>query len=461
MTDSFDYLVIGGGSGGVRSARIAASLGAKVAIVEGSRWGGTCVNLGCVPKKLLGYGSEFHSHFRDAIGYGWDLDTPSFDWQRLIRNKDREIARINRVYEQLLDKAGVTWISAQASFAGPNEISLEPVVGSGYTGPTRIKAKFILIATGSTPFRLDIPGASHALVSDDLFHMASLPKRMLINGSGYIAVEFASILAGVGGSVDLVYRAPKLLKRFDTVLGDALADVLVKDKVTLWPERNLAAIEAVDGHYEVSLTKSGSQEALKIETDQVCFAAGRVPNVGPLGLDAIGIETSDRGAIKVNQAFQSSVPHIYAVGDVIDRVTLTPVAIREGTWVARHLFEPQAQLEPMCYKMIASAVFTHPPIAVCGLTEQEACAQGYAVEIFSSSFKPLRNTMSNNQQSSVMKMIVDKQTDRVLGLHMLGDDAPEILQGFAVAMKMGAKKSDFDATVAIHPTAAEEWVTLK
>ncbi|MGE4313848.1 MAG: glutathione-disulfide reductase [Pseudobdellovibrionaceae bacterium] len=446
----YDYFVIGAGSGGVRSARIAAQHGAKVGIAEGSRLGGTCVNLGCVPKKLLAYGSDFGFLLEDAGGYGWSVKETSFDWCKLMGNKDKELERLNNAYRKTLENAGVTLYPAFAHFIDAHTLQV---------GDQKITADKILIATGGTPNRLHIPGGEHAAVSDDMFSLEDWPQKAVIIGGGYIAVEFAHILCGLGVEVDLLVRGNMILRGFDDDLRLGLAKAMQDSHIRIHYECAPSEIQRnhKDGMppYHVKTDKGTA-----IDCDLVLSAIGRSPNTESLNLNNVGIETARGGTIPVNEKYQTSVPHIYAVGDVTDTVQLTPVAIQEGHVLADHLFGPHTERR-VDYRDIPTAVFSHPPIGTCGLTEDEAKAQGFDYEIYRTEFTPMYNQMTSRKEKTMMKLVVDKTTDRVIGLHILGKDAPEMLQGFAVAMKAGATKAMFNATIPIHPTSAEELVTMR
>ena len=445
MTDThFDYFVIGAGSGGVRSARIAATHGAKVGIAEGRFYGGTCVNIGCVPKKLFTYAADFGAEFIDAAGYGWSVDHPSFDWNVLIKNKDAEIARLNRIYQTMLDKSGVTRFDDYAHFIDDHTLQV---------GNQTITADKILIATGGRPRYPAFPGHEHALVSDDMFYLKEFPKRIVIQGGGYIAVEFAHIFHGLGAEVTLLYRGELFLNGFDRDIREFLRDEMIKQGIHLHFDCDIESIEKTD-HLHVKTTKGAT-----IECDAVLSAIGRTPEIGKLCLNNAGIRFDESGRIPVNEQFQTNVPHIHAVGDVTNKHNLTPVALAEGHALADNLFNKQNRA--VSYDTIPTAVFSRPAIGTCGLTEEQARKQGMDVTFYKSTFKPMKHTLSGREERFLMKLVVNKADDRVVGLHMAGPDAPEILQGFGVAMKMGATKADFDACIGIHPTAAEELVTMR
>jgi len=441
----FDLLVIGAGSGGVRASRMAAGFGARVAVAESSRLGGTCVNLGCVPKKLMVYASAFSAAAEDANNFGWTVPRPTFDWATLIANKDREIARLNGIYRELLEGAGVRILEGRAHLRDRHTVDVNGTV---------VTAERILISTGGYPFKSEIPGNELSITSDQIFHLERQPERIVIAGGGYIAVEFAGILNGMGSEVELVYRGPLFLRGFDDDVRSTLAEEMRKRGINLRFETLINRIDRSENRLAVT-TDHGDV----IETDQVLSAMGRLPNTTDLGLEEIGVELSDRGAVVVNEYLESSVSGIYALGDCIDRIALTPVALAEGVALAETLFNNNPIV--VDYATIPSAVFSQPPIGTVGLTETEARDQGFDVVIFRSTFKPMIHTLSGRDEQTMMKMVVDKPSDRVLGIHMVGSDAGEIVQGMAVALKAGATKATFDATIGIHPTAAEEFVTMR
>ena len=442
----YDFLVIGGGSGGVRASRVAASLGARVAVVESAQLGGTCVNVGCIPKKLLSHAAHFSQLTEEAKGFGWQLDQPRFDWPTLIANKDREITRLNAVYGKLLTGAGVTVIQGHAALSGPHSVLV-----NGQT----ISAAHILIATGGTPRLPDIPGVEHAISSNEAFHLPQLPKRVVVVGGGYIAVEFASIFNGLGAETTLLHRRQQLLRGFDADLGLHLAQEMGLLGVKFRWDDEIQSIDKRDDGLHLQL-KGGDQ----LVVDCVMYATGRVPLVEGLGLDAAGVKLSDKGAIEVDQHFATNVPSIHAVGDVIDRMALTPVALAEGTVVAHHLFGQGGKSAPD-YELVPTAVFSHPQVGTVGLSEETARERFGAVQIFQSSFRPLTNRMGGEPENIFLKLIVSKADQRVRGVHMVGEGAGELMQGFAVALQCGATKQQFDATIGIHPTVAEELVTMR
>ncbi len=441
----FDLFVIGAGSGGVRASRMAAAMGARVAVAEERHLGGTCVNIGCVPKKLMVYASHFSEDFEDAAGYGWTVGERSFDWPTLIANKNREIGRLNGVYESLLTNAGVEIVEGRAILTGPNSVRV---------GGRDITAQFTLVATGGHPSRPSEPGQELGIVSDDVFYLDKQPERILVAGGGYIAVEFAGVFAGLGSQVTQLYRGDLFLRGFDDDLRRALAEEMPKKHVDL---RFGSIIDRTVKTSNGLLAELSNGESL--EVDQILYAIGRRPNTAGLGLEAAGVEVNDRGGIVVDDYFRTNVPSILAIGDVTDRVQLTPVALAEGMAVAKTLFggEPTT----VDYSDIPTAVFSQPPIGTVGLTEEQARKAHGAVDIYRSSFRPMKHTLSGRDEKTTMKLVVDRQSQRVLGAHMLGPDAPEIVQGIGIALKAGATKQAFDATIGIHPTAAEEFVTMR
>lgn len=447
----YDYglFVIGAGSGGVRAARIAATYGARAAIAEEYRFGGTCVIRGCVPKKLLVYASRFSDEFEDASGYGWTADKPVFDWASLIAAKDREIGRLEALYRGTLERSAVTVFQERAVVTGPNSVRL---VQSGKT----VTAGTILIATGAKPY-VDrrVPGVEHCITSNEAFDLRHLPKSIVITGGGYIAVEFASIFNGLGADVTLVYRGEKILRGFDDDVRDGLTHAMRARGITVLTETAFSAIKKRPSGLSAELTSGGVLEA-----DQVMLAIGRTPNTLGLGLGEAGVRTLESGAIAVDRNSQTSIPSIYAVGDVTNRVNLTPVAIREGHAFADHVFGKKTR--HVDYTTIPTAVFSTPEIGTVGLSEAEARkAVGAAIEIYKASFRPMKNILAGRDERMSFKMVVDEASGKVLGLHVIGPDAAEIVQIAAIAMRMGATKADFDQTMALHPSAAEELVTLR
>ncbi|WP_025109956.1 glutathione-disulfide reductase [Pseudomonas sp. H1h] len=447
MAYDFDLYVIGAGSGGVRAARFAAGFGAKVAVAESRYLGGTCVNVGCVPKKLLVYGAHFAEDFEQASGFGWSLGEANFDWATLIANKDREINRLNGIYRNLLVNSGVTLHEAHAKIVGPHEVEVN---GERFT------AKNILIATGGWPQIPEIPGHEHAISSNQAFFLKELPKRVLVVGGGYIAVEFAGIFHGLGANTTLLYRGDLFLRGFDGSVRKHLQEELTKRGMDLQFNADIARIDKQpDGSLKATL-----KDGRVLEADCVFYATGRRPMLDNLGLENTDVQLTDKGFIKVDEQYQTGEPSILALGDVIGRVQLTPVALAEGMAVARRLFKPE-QYRPVDYKMIPTAVFSLPNIGTVGLTEEEARDAGHEVVIFESRFRPMKLTLTECQEKTLMKLVVDARTDKVLGCHMVGPDAGEIVQGLAIALKAGATKRDFDDTIGVHPTAAEEFVTMR
>lgn len=447
MASRYDYdlITLGGGSGGVRASRMAAAFGARVALVEAAALGGTCVNAGCIPKKLFSYAAGFAADFHDAAGYGWRVPQPDFDWPALRVAKDREISRLNGVYAKLLGDAGVQLIEGRAAIRDAHTVE---VAGR------RLSAEHLLVATGGRALRPDIPGAELGITSDEVFHLATLPRRALLIGGGYIAVEFASIFNGLGVETTLVHRGSQLLRGFDGDVAAALTAELQRQGVRLALEESPVAVTRDGGGLRLALA-SGRQ----LEADLVMFATGRSPNVGGLGLEAAGLVLNDRGAIAVDAHYRSAVPSVHAVGDVLGRVQLTPVAIAEGAALARTLFGGQPST--VNYDNVPTAVFSHPHVGTVGLAEEEARRRHAEVKVYRSSFRPLKATLSGDAGKVFIKLVVDGASDRVVGAHMVGAEAGEIIQGLAVAMNCGATKAQFDATIGIHPTTAEEFVTLR
>ena len=442
-----DLFVIGAGSGGVRAARIAAGHGARVTIAEEYRVGGTCVIRGCVPKKLLVYASRFSHEFEDAAGFGWTLPPATFDWPTLIANKDKEIARLEAAYTANLDKAGVKIVKTRAVLDDPHTVRLA-------TGE-RVKARQVLIATGAAPHNGPaIPGIEHVITSNEAFHLPSLPRRVLVQGGGYIAIEFACIFAGLGSEVTLVYRGENILRGFDDDVRTHLRGELEKSGITVITGRTVAAIEHSGHAHPVRLS-----DGRWIDVDKVMFALGRAPNTAGLGLEAAGVGVASSRAVVVDEYSRTRVPHVYAIGDVTNRVNLTPVAIREGHAFADTVFggRPTA----VDHRNVPSAVFSEPEVGVVGLTEAQAREQFPRVDIYKTTFRPLKATLSGSHTRVLMKLVVDGTSDRVLGCHIVGESAAEMIQTLAIAVKMGATKADFDATLALHPTAAEELVTMR
>lgn len=446
MAYDFDLFVIGAGSGGVRAARFAAGFGARVAVAESRYLGGTCVNVGCVPKKLLVYGAHFEEELRQAKGYGWTSGEPAFDWSTLIANKNREIERLNGIYRKLLVDSGVKLLEGHARLVGGQHVEVD---GQRYS------ARHILIATGGWPQKPGIPGAEHAITSNEAFYLEQLPQRVLVVGGGYIAVEFASIFHGLGAKTSLLYRRDLFLRGFDESLRVHLRDEMEKKGVDLQFNSDIRRIDKqADGTLKATLA-----DGRVLETDCVFYATGRRPMLDNLGLENTRIEQDDRGFIRVDNLYRTTDPYVLAIGDVIGRVQLTPVALAEGMAVARRLFRPE-EYRPLSYELIPTAVFSLPNIGTVGLSEQQA-REKHRVKVFESRFRPMKLSLTESQERTLMKLVVDADSDRVLGCHMIGPEAGEIIQGLAVAMKAGATKRDFDDTLGIHPTAAEEFVTMR
>ena len=441
----FDFYVIGAGSGGVRCARMSASYGARVGIAEERYLGGTCVNVGCVPKKLFSYGSHFAGDFEDAAAYGWNVGAATLDWKRLIENKNREILRLNGIYRRILESNNVTIHEARATLKDAHMLDV---------GGQTITADKILVATGGWPSVPDVPGKEHAITSNEAFFLEDLPKRCIIVGGGYIAVEFAGILHGYGAHITQLYRGDLFLRGFDQDLRSHLAGEMKKQGIDLRFNANIASIDKT-GDVLVATLEDGST----IEADAVMYATGRSPNTRTIGLEEIRVEMKRDGSIIVDDHFQTSVPNIYALGDVIDRYQLTPVAISEAMVLSANLFDGKDY--SMDYADIPTAIFSHPNIGTVGLTEEAARQQFGDVDIYRSIFKPMKHTLTGRDEQILMKLIVDTASDRVVGCHMVGSDAGELIQGMGVALKAGATKAQFDATVGIHPTAAEEFVTMR
>lgn len=449
MSDfEFDLFVIGGGSGGVRAARIAAGHGARVGIAEEYRYGGTCVIRGCVPKKLFVYASRFSEEFEDAAGFGWWVGESRFDWERLIDAKDREITRLEGVYRRNLERAGVEMFDSRAVLEDAHTVHL-------LSDGRRIRAAKILIAVGATPnVDASLPGGEHVITSNEAFHLSDLPKRVVVAGGGYIAVEFAGIFNGLGAETTLIYRGEEILRGFDDDLRKALHEEMEKKGIRVICGDVFTSIEKT-GDGLVGHTRKG--EALA--ADKIMFAIGRRPNTAGLGLDAAGVELAPSGAIMVDARSRTNVPSIFAVGDVTDRVNLTPVAIREGHAFADTEFGGKDWTAD--HSMIPTAVFSQPEIGTVGLTQAEALAAHGAVDVYRSQFRPMKHTLSGRDEKMLMKILVEPESDKVLGVHILGHDAGELAQVLGIALRMGATKADFDATMAVHPTAAEELVTMR
>jgi len=442
----YDLVVIGGGSGGVRAARIAAGHGARVAICEEFRYGGTCVIRGCVPKKMMVYAAHYHEEFSDSASYGWDVEAKAFNWKTLIQNKDNEIDRLNGIYENLLKNAGVELLYGTASLEDTNTVKV---------GDQEVKTKKILVATGGTPFLPSIPGIEHAISSNEVFHLDEQPKSAIVVGGGYIAVEFAGIFQGIGTDTHLVYRGPQILRGFDTDISNHLSKEIEKKGINLMLNSDITSIELNDKQQKVVTFTDGSQKVV----DCVLYATGRKPNTDALSLENAGVETGKKGEIPVDKYSKTNVDNIYAVGDVTDRIALTPVATMEGHAFADTVFGNNERLAD--HDNVPSAVFSQPPIGSVGLSEEQAREQYQNIDTYSSEFRTLKHSITTNTERTLMKLIVDADSDIVVGAHMVGPDAAEIMQGIAIAIKAKAKKADFDATVGIHPSSAEEFCTMR
>ena len=457
----FDALVIGGGSGGVRAARMAAQRGVRVALVEAlgtDGLGGTCVNVGCIPKKLYSYAAHYAEAFHESQGYGWEGRPPSLNWATLKANRSKEITRLNGVYANLLRGSGVTVINGFAQLQDPHTVRVATLNADGSPGHQTLTAERLLIATGGTPFVPHFQGHEHVITSNEVFDLDPFPQRLLVVGGGYIACEFASIFNGLGAQVTQLYRGEQILRGFDHEIRHFLADEMRKHGVDLRLNTGVVCIMRETDGLHVLL-----EDGNRLVVDAALYATGRVPNVGGLGLETVGVVQNAQGAIVVNEHYRTNIPSIYAVGDVTARVQLTPVALGEAMKWVDHVFGPAAGKAPrdMSYDLIPTAVFTHPNVGTVGLTEAEARERFGQVTVFRSEFRALKHTLSGSQERTLMKLIVDSASDRVIGLHMVGAEAGEIVQGFAVAMKAGATKAVFDSTIGIHPTAAEEFVTMR
>jgi glutathione reductase (NADPH) len=449
MTHDCDLFVIGGGSGGVRAARMSAQMGARVVLAEAAALGGTCVNVGCIPKKLYSYAAHFAQDFEDAAGFGWDVPPRRLDWPRLKANRAREITRLNAVYQQLLHAPGVEIVRGWATLVDGHTICVRNAAGE-----RKFTARHVLIATGGTPSVPSFRGCEHVVTSDNMFDLDPFPARLLVVGGGYIACEFASIFNGLGSHVTQLYRGEQILRGFDHEVQQFIAHEMRRGGIDIRVGTNVRAIHKAAHGLDVTLLDGST-----VAADVVLYATGRRPNVNGLGLDAAGVEQRKDGAIIVDAHYRTSLPSVYALGDVTARVQLTPVALGEAMAVADHLFGHKKR--SMSYDFIPTAVFTHPNIGTVGYTEEAARRKFGAIAVFRSEFKPLKHTLSGSGERTFMKLVVDAASDRVVGLHMVGPDAGEVVQGFAVAMKAGATKAVFDATIGIHPTAAEEFVTMR
>lgn len=441
----YDLIVIGGGSGGVRAARISAGHGAKVAICEEHRYGGTCVIRGCVPKKMFVYSSHFHEDFADSAPYGWDISVNGFDWQTLIANKDKEIDRLNGIYGNLLKNSGCDVFNARGELLDKNTVKI---------GAETVTAERILIATGGAPFMPNVPGIEHAITSNEAFYLDQLPESIVIVGGGYIAVEFAGIFNGLGVDTTLVYRGKQILRGFDQDIADHLSEEIQKKGITLKLHSDIETIEVKDNAKHLTFKDGSTQIAT-----EVMYATGRTPNTEGLGLNKVGIELGKRGEIAVNLESQTSVDNIYAVGDVTNRIALTPVATMEAHAFADSTYGNKPRLPN--HENVPSAVFSQPPVASVGLSEEQAIEKYGKADIYKSEFRILKHTLTENTERTLMKLIVEPESDKVVGAHMVGPESAEILQGIAIAVKAGATKADFDNTVGIHPSTAEEFCTMR
>lgn len=457
----FDLFVIGGGSGGVRAARMAAGRGARVALAETlgtDGLGGTCVNVGCIPKKLYSYAAHYADAFEESHGFGWEGEKPVLNWATLKANRAKEISRLNGVYANLLRGSGVTVINGFARIDGPHAVTVATLNADGSPGHQSFTAAHILIATGGTPFVPHFTGREHVITSNEVFDLEPFPQRLLVVGGGYIACEFASIFNGLGSKVTQLYRGEQVLRGFDDEIRHFVAGEMQKSGVDLRLNAGVVDIRKTDGGLRVEL-----EDGNTVMADAVLYATGRQPNVQGLGLEALGVAQGAQGEVIVDGHYRTNVPSIWAVGDVTNRVQLTPVALGEAMVVVDQLFGPAPGKAPrsMGYEFIPTAVFTHPSIGTVGYSEAQAREKFGAITVFRSEFKALKHTLSGSSERTLMKLIVDTASDRVVGLHMVGAEAGEIVQGFAVAMKAGATKAVFDSTIGIHPTAAEEFVTMR
>jgi glutathione reductase (NADPH) len=441
----YDLFVIGGGSGGVRAARMSARYGARVALAEERYLGGTCVNVGCVPKKLLVYASQFSEAFEDSRNFGWTVGERRFDWPTLIANKNKEIARLNGIYRKVLEEAGVEIIMARASLRSAHEIEVEGRV---------VTTAHVLVATGGAPVLPALPGIEHAFTSNEAFFLEALPKRIAIAGGGYIACEFAGIFHGMGSEVVQLYRGPLFLRGFDHDVREMLAREMIKKGIDLRFNATIARLE----HNQTGVLAT-LESGASLEVDAVMFATGRSPNTAGLGLDKAGVRTDADGVVQIDAFGRTSAATIFAIGDVTDRLNLTPVAIAEGQAIAETLFNGNPT--KIDFVDVPTAMFSQPAVGTVGLTEEEARRRFPAVTIYRTSFRPMKHNISGRSEQAMMKLVVDSASDRVVGIHMVGEEAGEIIQGLAVALKAGATKRDFDRTIAVHPTAAEEFVTMR
>ncbi len=444
-TYDYDLFTIGAGSGGVRASRISAGYGARVAVAEELYLGGTCVNVGCIPKKLLVYGAHFSEDFKDAEGFGWTIGERQFDWATLISNKNTEIERLNEVYRNILEGSGVKIFDARAHIVDPHTVEV---------GGEKITAANILVATGGWPVVPDLPGKEHAITSNEAFFLEKFPRRVVIVGGGYIAVEFAGIFHGLGAEVVQLYRGPLFMRGFDIDVRRTLSAEMAKKGIEIRVNSEVTSI-GKSGNVLIATLSDGTT----IEADFIMYATGRAPNTGKLGLEKAGVKLGSNGAVVVDDYFRTNVPSIYAIGDVTDRLKLTPVAIAEGMVLARNLFGGESSI--MDYENVPTAVFSQPPVGTVGYTEEMARNRFGPVETYKSTFCPLKHMLSGRDEKTMMKLIVERASDRVVGCHMVGPDAGEIIQGLAIALKCNATKAQFDATLGIHPTVAEEFVTMR
>jgi glutathione reductase (NADPH) len=449
MAFDYDLFAIGGGSGGVRASRMAAQTGARTAIAEEYAFGGTCVIRGCIPKKLFVYASHYSEDIVDAAGFGWTIPTARFDWNVLVANKNKEIGRLEDIYRTNVEKAGVEIFMERAEFVDPHTLKL---VKSGRT----VTAAHILVATGGHPSRDTggAPGAEHCITSNEAFYLEKFPKRIFIAGGGYIAVEFAHIFHGLGAEVTLCYRGSKILRGFEEDMRDALTESMRKRGIRVLLDRAIAKVDRRGGELFVFTDKHEM-----LEVDEAMLAIGRAPNTAGLGLEKAGVRLGKRGRVEVDAFSRTNIDHIYAIGDVTDRLALTPVAIHEAMAFVKTVFEDTST--PVDHALVPTAVFSQPEIGTVGLSEERALVQGHAIDVYKSSFRPLKHTLSGRDERALFKLVVDSASGRVLGCHIFGPDAAEIVQIVTVAMKMGATKAQFDATVALHPSAAEELVTMR
>ena len=441
----YDLFVLGAGSGGVRASRVASSHGAKVGICEEDRVGGTCVIRGCIPKKLFVYASEYFEELEDSAAYGWNIDINSFSWETLLKNKDNEIDRLNEIYKKILRNNNVELFESRGTFIDNHTLQV---------GNKRITADKILIATGGTPFLPNIEGINNVITSNEAFHLKKLPKKIIINGGGYIAVEFASIFNGLGSNVTIVYRGDQILKGFDNSIRNFLSDEIKKKGINIETSKEIVSIEAFESGKTVRINDDS-----KIYADAVMFATGRIPNTGGLGLENVCVEKNSNGAVLVDSSHKTTVSNIYAIGDVTDKLNLTPVALNEGISFADSVFGKKNNI--MDYSQIPTAVFSLPNVATVGLTEEEARGKFENIEIYESSFRSLKHTLTGRNELTFMKIVVDSLSKKVLGFHMVGSEAGEIIQGLAVSLKIGVTKDQLDSVLGIHPSSAEEFVTMR